>query len=73
MFLTTNNVKKFDDAMWSRLDFMKQYPPLSENSRLRLWELFLGRIDRSVGFNCAKRQIRDLARKNLNGREVRSN
>jgi hypothetical protein len=70
MFLTTNNVKKIDNAIWSRINFMKEYPPLSPKNRLQLWAFFLGKIKQQVVFNCSSKQIQHLAKKDLNGREV---
>jgi SpoVK/Ycf46/Vps4 family AAA+-type ATPase len=70
MFLTTNKVKKIDEAMWSRIDYMKQYPPLSLKQRQQLFSRFLGIIDSDVGHECFDEEINTLAENNLNGREV---
>jgi hypothetical protein len=70
MFLTTNNVRKIDNAIWSRIDYMAQYPPLSPRSRRQLWTSFLGKIDPEVGHECLNEQIEEVSREALNGREV---
>jgi len=70
MFLTTNIVKKIDNAIWSRLDYMKQYPSLSPKNRQQLFSWFLRKIDSDVGHECFDEEINALAEKDLNGREV---
>ena len=46
MFLTTNNVRKIDNAIWSRIDYMSQYPPLSLRSRTPAMDFIsAGKID----------------------------
>jgi hypothetical protein len=70
MFLTTNKVKNIDEAMWSRIDYMKTYQPLSRKQKQKLFRQFLGIIDSDVGHKCLDKDINTLAEKDLNGREV---
>jgi SpoVK/Ycf46/Vps4 family AAA+-type ATPase len=67
MFLTTNRVKTFDDAITSRVHMMLKYEPLSDTNRRIVWEGFLGR----AGARYTDSELEWLARKPFNGREVR--
>lgn len=70
MFLTTNIVKKIDQAIWSRIDYIKEYKSLSPRNQAQLWKTFLRKVDSQIGYECSDEQIDSLATKNLNGREV---
>ncbi len=73
MFLTTNRVRDFDDAIQSRITLAVRYDPLSLDTRKQVWVSFLKKAVTANG--AAKYDPKDLdglARKDLNGRQVRS-
>jgi len=73
MFLTTNRVRDFDDAIQSRITLAVRYEPLSLATRKQVWASFLKKAATANG--AAKYNAEDLdglARKNLNGRQVRA-
>jgi SpoVK/Ycf46/Vps4 family AAA+-type ATPase len=41
LFLTTNRVKEFDDAVLSRIHLKIQYTELTQDARRNIWESFL--------------------------------
>jgi AAA+ superfamily predicted ATPase len=71
MFLTTNRVKSIDDAISSRIHVMIKYERLSLSHRQELWKSFLEKIGADSGVSpLSKREMQELASKELNGREV---
>ena len=73
MFLTTNRVRDFDDAIQSRITLAVRYEPLSLATRKQVWASFLKKAVTANG--AAKYNPEDLdglARKDLNGRQVRA-
>ena len=68
IFLTTNRLNVFDDAMRSRATLVIEYPPLGPRERAKLWKTFL---DMEAVVRTA-RDISSLARYDLNGRYVPS-
>jgi hypothetical protein len=56
--------------MWSRIDFMKQYEPLSRKSQRQLWKSFLRKIDPHVGDEYLEELVEHPVEKKLNGWEV---
>lgn len=66
MFLTTNRVKTFDDAIRSRIHLMIKYESLSSANRRIVWQNFLQRTNA----NYTKRELESLVRKPMNGRDV---
>ena len=73
MFLTTNRVRDFDDAIQSRITLAVRYEPLGLVTRKQVWASFLKRAVTANG--AAKYNPEDLdrlARKDLNGRQVRA-
>jgi hypothetical protein len=80
LFLTTNRVGTFDEAFLSRIDVAVYFPPLSSESRVRLWSTFISKLENErrgeirVGtdFKSYIRNDRDLLNLQLNGREIRS-
>ncbi|KAI9757735.1 MAG: hypothetical protein M1815_000072 [Lichina confinis] len=69
MFLTTNRVKDFDEAMQSRIHLAIKYPVLNQETRRTLWEHFLKRgVDSEVnGWELGK-----LAERRINGRQIKN-
>lgn len=71
MFLTTNRVTDFDDAMQSRIHLAVRYPPLGPNTRKEVWESFLGKAVTDKGkARLSHKELDKLAAKGLNGRQV---
>ena len=68
LFLTTNRVKDFDDAMQSRIDLPLKYLDLSKDIRKTIWGEFLKRSTISI---VSATEIEKLADRTLNGRQVR--
>lgn len=67
LFLTTNRVRDFDDAMQSRIDLPLKYPDLSKETRKTIWIDFL---KRNNTFPVNESDVESLAEKDLNGRQV---
>jgi AAA+ superfamily predicted ATPase len=71
MILTTNRVKVIDPAVSSRIHEKVRYESLSVEHRLGIWKSFLGKKHSGCkGF--PEKELRKLAERNMNGREVRS-
>jgi AAA+ superfamily predicted ATPase len=68
MFLTTNRVQTFDDAITSRLHLMIKYEPLSLANRKIVWKSFLSKTNAKY----TEHELDSLVRKPFNGREVRT-
>jgi len=66
MFLTTNRVQTFDEAIASRIHLMIKYEPLSKVNRKIVWNNFLRKVQAKV----AEVELEGLARKEFNGRDV---
>lgn len=72
LFLTTNRVQSFDEAMISRIHLALKYEPLRRDAREAVWRYFLEQAETKKGRPAFHRSvIDDLAEKKLNGREVR--
>ena len=72
MFLTTNRVRDFDDAIQSRITLAVRYEPLSLTTRKQVWESFLKKavtVNGAAKFD--QKELERLAGKDLNGRQVR--
>lgn len=71
MFLTTNRVKDFDDAMQSRIHLAVKYPALGVNTRKEIWKSFLEKAVTIKGkAKLRSSELDKLAEKDLNGRQV---
>jgi len=68
LFLTTNRVKAFDAAMYSRISVALRYPSLGEKSREKVWRQVLS----LAGLQDAKLDVLSLAKSDLNGRQIRT-
>ena len=72
LFLTTNRVQSFDEAMISRIHLALKYEPLGRDARKAVWRYFLEQAETQNGRPAFHQSvINDLAEKKLNGREVR--
>ena len=69
MFLTTNRVRDFDDAIQSRITLAVKYEALSLATRKQVWVSFLEKavtVNGAAKFN--QKELDQLAGKDLNGR-----
>ena len=74
MFLTTNRVHNFDAAFQSRIHLALQYKDLDFAARKNVWEVFFKRVRAIEGMQVAdfsNDDVEELARIDLNGRQVR--
>ncbi len=77
MILTSNRVGRFDEAFKSRMQLAILYPTLNEKDRSVIWENFFDALhdagaDMEFEDLSAKSTVRRLARKELNGRQIRN-
>jgi len=71
MFLTTNRVANFDDAILTRIHLMLKYHELDANVRSQIWAHMLQRAHTSKGGAVvARKEIGRLATTEFNGRQV---
>ena len=72
LFLTTNRVTTFDEAIASRVHLPLRYDNLDQLARRQVWEGLLERAKtRKGGAVYTAKNIEELAERHLNGREVR--
>lgn len=81
LVLTSNRVGTFDAAFKSRIQLSLHYPPLTKENRLQIWKNFIEHVEgltnsRTASLGIRSREIKDklpeLAKKALNGREIRN-
>lgn len=74
MFLTTNRVSTFDTAFQSRIHLTIDYPKLDFQSKMLIWQTFVRpRNDASsYGSNIKEKDIKALAKIDMNGREIKN-
>ena len=71
MFLTTNRVTDFDEAMQSRIHLASKCGVLGIDTRKGIWKSFLDMATTVKGEAIyTSEELYELARKRLNGREV---
>ena len=71
MFLTTNRVTTFDEAMLSRIHFAIKYDDLNAKARKNIWTAFLKKAGSSPDkVDVSDSQLTSLTEKKLNGRQV---
>jgi SpoVK/Ycf46/Vps4 family AAA+-type ATPase len=72
MFLTTNRVSQFDEAILSRTHLMLRYDDLTKEARKQVWGNFLSRAITSFGkAQITDKELDQLASNKFNGRQVR--
>jgi hypothetical protein len=72
MFLTTNRVSQFDEAILSRIHLTLKYDDLNETTKEQIWQQFLNRADTSHGPAKAHHsELERLVATKFNGRQVR--
>ena len=71
MFLTTNRLRDFDDAMQSRIHLAFRYSSLGVGTRKGIWDTFLKKAITARGeADYSDENLDDLASHDLNGRQV---
>jgi SpoVK/Ycf46/Vps4 family AAA+-type ATPase len=74
LFLTTNRVMEFDEAVLSRIHLKIKYPELTQNARRNIWESFLSGARTLQGpATVDPSELEHLASMKLNGREASHN
>ena len=76
LILTTNRVGTFDEAFKSRIQLSLHYQRLTEAQRVTIWENFFERLDtideESANVDELRRNVRELAKYDINGRQIRN-
>jgi SpoVK/Ycf46/Vps4 family AAA+-type ATPase len=71
LFLTTNRVSEFDEAILSRIHLLLRYNNLTSDARRDIWANFLKRAHTQKGAaNISPNQLESLVKSELNGRQV---
>ncbi|TFK64312.1 P-loop containing nucleoside triphosphate hydrolase protein [Pluteus cervinus] len=74
LFLTTNRVKTFDEAFLSRIHVALHFRELTQESKEQVWRAFIKKVLPS-GSDAAvitKEHVAELARRNVNGRQIKN-
>ncbi|KAG0129740.1 hypothetical protein HOY82DRAFT_487773 [Tuber indicum] len=79
LFLTTNRVETFDEAFQSRIHIALRYNDLDKKARRVIWKTFLGMVakeesgpDRALRDVVNDEELEGLARRELNGRQIKN-
>ena len=76
LILTSNRVGTFDEAFKSRLQLALHYEKLKSKDRRKIWENFIKRLETleetGVDFDDLYKHVNDLAKHELNGRQIRN-
>jgi hypothetical protein len=79
LFLTTNSVGDFDEAVGSRINLAIEYPLFNDDTRWELWRRYLAELkEGSSGYQLEPglkdwlKDSEDLKRLNWNGRQIRN-
>lgn len=76
LILTSNRVGTFDESFKSRILLALHYQKLGLDDRHQIWENFIRRLRRvgeiGIDFDDIHKNIHDLARHELNGRQIRN-
>jgi AAA+ superfamily predicted ATPase len=75
LILTSNRVGTFDEAFKSRIQLALHYPKLVESDRRKIWRNFihmLKEIKEDIDIEDLNDNIDDLAKHEMNGREIRN-
>jgi SpoVK/Ycf46/Vps4 family AAA+-type ATPase len=71
LFLTTNRVSEFDDAILSRIHIMLKYNSLSKDERREIWKHFLEKAHTYQGAaEISDQEFGRMVNSQLNGRQV---
>jgi len=78
LFLTTNRVGAFDDAILSRVHIQMFYPDLNSEQRYMLWKTFINKLEAEKPSMQVKYAVKEYLRSSemkdfeMNGREIRN-
>ncbi|KAI9891861.1 MAG: hypothetical protein M1814_002246 [Vezdaea aestivalis] len=73
MFLTTNRVETFDEAILSRVHVPLRYSELRKDARTSIWETFLRKAGMEEGLlSISEGEREKLTEKKLNGRQIKN-
>lgn len=75
LILTSNRIGMFDEAFKSRIQVALHYEKLSQEARRRIWTNFVDMLEEDkedVDFPALRSRVDDLARHDLNGRQIRN-
>ncbi|KAK0118304.1 hypothetical protein ONS95_012598 [Cadophora gregata] len=76
LILTSNRVGTFDEAFMSRIQLSLHYESLNFEQRQQIWRNFLQRLktmhEPNIDHQSIDNRINDLAREELNGRQIRN-
>ncbi|KAF5324114.1 hypothetical protein D9619_011112 [Psilocybe cf. subviscida] len=72
LFMTTNRVETFDEAFLSRIHVGLHFPELSQESKEQVWTAFIARIGPQAVQSITTEHIKELARRNINGRQIKN-
>lgn len=76
LILTSNRVGHFDEAFKSRIQLAIRYKPLDRDQRTEIWKNFIRRLETlqedDIDFADLKDHVPELAKKEMNGREIRN-
>lgn len=78
LFLTTNRVGTFDDAILSRVHVQLFYPDLDDEQRLTMWTTFIKKLECDRPHIQVKYALKEYLRSSemrkfkMNGREIRN-
>ena len=76
LILTSNRVGTFDESFKSRIQLALHYEKLKLSDRRTIWENFIRRLQKveevGIDFDDINKHIDDLARNELNGRQIRN-
>lgn len=72
LFLTTNRVRRFDEAFQSRIHVSLWYRDLEHDSRRKIWIAFLKKAKGDSDLEFTDDEINDLSSKKVNGRQIKN-
>ncbi|KAF8892879.1 P-loop containing nucleoside triphosphate hydrolase protein [Infundibulicybe gibba] len=72
LFLTTNRVQAFDEAFLSRIHVAMHFHELTVESKAQVWTAFLKKIAPNAREPMDEAQIAELARRGVNGRQIKN-
>ncbi len=75
LFLTTNRVQTFDPAFQSRIHVALRYGELTNQAKKSVWKAFIEKVVAIEGVeveNFSDEDYERLARRNLNGRQIKN-
>ncbi|KAG0645018.1 26S proteasome regulatory subunit [Hyphodiscus hymeniophilus] len=73
IFLTTNRVAQFDEAILSRVHLTLRYDVLDRETKTKIWTQFLNRSPTAQGLHTvSSKQLEGLVSHRLNGRQIKN-